>query len=819
MSTESTSFKGIRRAAWAGVALTLVSVAALLSWFLWIELRERHDDAGKQSVNLALALEEHVERTLGAAEQLLMEAGDDIRHRGGPERIGAAALHRLLREKLSRVPQARSIFFYDAQGRAFANSTLYPSPPATSVPAFVERMLKAPGAGIYISVPVKGRLSDRWQFPILRRLEAADGRLLGVLGVAIEPGYFARFYQGLDLGEGGSIMILRSDGAALLRYPFPEEAYGKTFSELMTSIKDANGGSFRTAAMGDAVERIAAARAVEARPVAVLVGIASAPLAAAWRAEALRVTGFIALPFAAMGVLMWLLLAQLDRVDLNRGEREKTLVALRESEERLNRIFKLSPIGIVISSKEDGLILDANDAAFAITELNRSEVIGRTSAEIGYWKSTGQRDRAYQGLLERGEVAQVERVFRTHSGVEKIFLTSAGLIELEGSTRVLTILLDITERKRAEEALRRSEERFARVFRSSPAAIAITRYADGRILEVNEAWTRMFGYSPEEIIGHTTGELGAWVGTARDEILAALDAGEPVNGVEMRHRRKSGEILDVLFSADLIEFDGEKCLLSTLVDITARNRAEAEVRRLNETLERRVRERTAELLAANRELESFSYSVSHDLRSPLRAMHGFSSILMNEHASRLDPDAQSLLQRVSAAGMRMSELVDGLLILSRLTQQELRREPVDLSALAAALARDLHQAHPDRRAEFVIAGGINVTADPAMMRNMMENLIGNAWKYTARMPLARIEFGRAEHEGNPALFVRDNGAGFDMGYADRLFGAFQRMHSPQEFEGTGIGLATVQRIVHRHGGRIWAISAPNQGTTFFFTLG
>ena len=231
-----------------------------------------------------------------------------------------------------------------------------------------------------------------------------------------------------------------------------------------------------------------------------------------------------------------------------------------------------------------------------------------------------------------------------------------------------------------------------------------------------------------------------------------------------------------------------------------------------------MHERTAELEAANRELESLTYSVSHDLRAPLRSIQGFSAILSEQHAARLAQDAQHLLKRIAAAGMRMNDLIDGLLVLSRLTQKELRRERVDLSRLAAAHAEDLQRAHPERRVEFVCAEGIEVRADPMMMRTLIENLIGNAWKYSARVPMSRIECGRQQQEGKPVLFVRDNGAGFDMEYTDRLFGAFQRLHSPQEFEGIAIGLATVERVVHRHGGRIWAVAALDKGATFYFVL-
>ena len=234
--------------------------------------------------------------------------------------------------------------------------------------------------------------------------------------------------------------------------------------------------------------------------------------------------------------------------------------------------------------------------------------------------------------------------------------------------------------------------------------------------------------------------------------------------------------------------------------------------------EQRVAERTAQLKAANQELEAFAYSVSHDLRAPLRSIDGFSQALLQDYAGCLDDQGQHYLQRIRAATLQMSQLIDDLLKLSRVTRSEMRREPVDLSALAQAIAAELQAAQPERQIEWSIAPGLVVNADANLMRILLNNLMGNAWKFTARHPTARIELGIIRQDGEPVYFVRDDGAGFDMAYVDKLFGAFQRLHSVNEFEGTGIGLATVQRIAHRHGGRVWAEGAVEQGAAIYFTL-
>jgi PAS domain S-box-containing protein len=227
-----------------------------------------------------------------------------------------------------------------------------------------------------------------------------------------------------------------------------------------------------------------------------------------------------------------------------------------------------------------------------------------------------------------------------------------------------------------------------------------------------------------------------------------------------------------------------------------------------------LRERQANLDAANKELESFSYSVSHDLRSPLRSIDGFSMALMEDYGAQLDPQAMSYLQRVRAATQRMGELIDDMLNLSRVARSPLRRVPVNLSGLAESILHDLRQGQPERPAEFVVAPGLEDHCDATLIRAALENLLGNAWKFTSKHPAARIEFGRTDG----AYFVRDDGAGFDATYKTKLFGAFQRLHHASDFPGTGIGLATVQRIMRRHGGQAWAEGAPEQGATFYFTL-
>lgn len=375
----------------------------------------------------------------------------------------------------------------------------------------------------------------------------------------------------------------------------------------------------------------------------------------------------------------------------------------------------------------------------------------------------------------------------------------------------------------SQEKLRQSEARLAAIIDIAGSAI-VSIDESHRIILFNRLAEEVFGYSADEVLGKSINMLIPEVFRAgHDEYIDGFGAGDEslrtaASRPDARGLRKHGE--DFLLEASIshMQLEGRKIYTVAINDITERRRVEQELESHRLRLEEMVEERTAELQEKNRDLESFSYTVAHDLRAPLRSIISFGQILQKESAAKLDPEEMDYLGRVVNAGQHMSMLIDGILKLARIGRSSMQIDKVSLSAVAIQMKERLTRAEPERTVEWKIQDGLVVEGDAQMLRLVMENLIENAWKYTSKKAQANIEFGTETIDGRRAFFVRDSGAGFDMKYADNLFGVFQRLHTSNDFEGTGIGLATVRRIIQRHGGEVWAEGEPGVGASFFFTL-
>jgi PAS domain S-box-containing protein len=375
------------------------------------------------------------------------------------------------------------------------------------------------------------------------------------------------------------------------------------------------------------------------------------------------------------------------------------------------------------------------------------------------------------------------------------------------------------ERKWAEAALKESEELYRKMNENSPLGMHFYKLdSNGRLVFTgsNPAADKLLGVDNSQFVGMTINE-----------------AFPPLTQTEVPQRYRDAAAKGIPWSTEQIAYQDRHIagafevrafqtmpgnMVAVFADITARKQAEEEIRKFNDELEQRVQDRTLQLETTNKELEAFAYSISHDLRTPLRGIDGWSQALMEDYYDRLDEEGKKYIDRIRAEAQRMGHLIDDMLQLSRLTRAEMRKEAVDLGALALSIVERQQNEDPQRQVEFQVHKDMVALGDPHLLEAALTNLLSNAFKFTGKVPQARIEFGKIEQEGRRVFFVRDNGAGFDMAYAQKLFGAFQRMHKASEFPGTGIGLAIVQRVIHRHGGEIWVRAKVNEGAIFYFTL-
>lgn len=514
-------------------------------------------------------------------------------------------------------------------------------------------------------------------------------------------------------------------------------------------------------------------------------------------------------------------------------ETKRAEAALRESDRRFR--VALQHAGITVFAQDRDLrYIWAHNARFGFTE---QTFLGRTDADIFPPDEARRLMEIKRRVIDSGQSFRGDvslpvagKTYTYDEIIEPVRDDQGHIVGLIGSAE------DISERRQAEEAARKRTTTLAQAGELAHLGAWEIDIVDPTDINANPlSWSdevyRIFGYQPGSVA--VSNDLFFKHVHPDDrqrfaDAVAKAVAERRDYSIEHRIIRPDGTERVVQERADL-SFDESGTLvriLGAVQDITeqklaqdALRRSEARYRALAAELEERVRRRTADLEAANKELEAFSYSVSHDLRAPLRSIDGFSKILLERYADQVDARGRDYLSRVRAASQRMAQLIDDILGLSRATRAEMRRGPVNLSEMAGEVLAELRKADPDRQVEAEIQPGVVANADPNLVRVVLDNLLGNAWKYTGHRPVAHIWFSAHVEAGERAYCIRDDGAGFDPAYADRLFTPFQRLHSEAEFPGTGIGLALVQRITRRHGGRVWAKGAVEKGATFCFTLG
>lgn len=484
--------------------------------------------------------------------------------------------------------------------------------------------------------------------------------------------------------------------------------------------------------------------------------------------------------------------------------------ALRESELRYRTLFNEAVEGIVLVDRNTGIVRDCNQAFLALTGYAKSELMG-SPLRTFVGAANGGSEVSGQALpLPSGDSEVIEAQIHAQDGKRKIVEIKTKSLELSGVAIEQYFFHDITARLQAEE------ER-DRLFKMSMDMLFVAGF-DGYLKQINPAWSQTLGWTDQELLSapwlnfvHPDDQRGTM------EVSGELLKGVPVRSFENRYRCKDGTYRWFSWSSIPLVADG--MLFGVVRDVTKLKQAEADLRSLNLELERRVLERTAQLEAANKELESFAYSISHDLRAPLRAVNGFSNIVLRDYLAGIDPEAARFLKLVSENAQKMGRLIDDLLSFSRLSRQSLSKQEVQTAEMIQTALLELEAEKDGRQIEVRMGDLPNCQADSALLRQVWINLLSNAFKYTRRSEAAMVEIGALPTEsGFRTYFVKDNGAGFDMQYAGKLFGVFQRLHREDEFEGTGVGLAIVQRIIQRHGGRAWAEGRLNEGASFYFTL-
>jgi len=496
---------------------------------------------------------------------------------------------------------------------------------------------------------------------------------------------------------------------------------------------------------------------------------------------------------------------------------------LRREEQRFRALADQSSDIIVLLNRE-GVITYENPAVEKVLGLKIEERIGATGFEHLHPDDFKLVADTYDILFSdiNAPVQQSDIRFRHIDGSWRTFeVVASNLIHDKVIEAVIINLRDITERKRMEEALHQSEEKYRTLLESVQEGYFELDLA-GNFTFFNDSLCRIYNYSKEELMDmnyrHYTDKETRKNGF--QEFNKVYNTGEPLKGFTWPIIGKDGTKRYVETSASLLKDSSGKPIgfRGILHDITARKRAEEELKKYREQLEGLVQERTIKLEASNKELEAFSYSISHDLRAPLRAIDGFSQALLEDCEDKLDLQGKDYLIRIRAATQRMSTLIEDLLNLSRITRSEMSMEKVNLTRIVRSVINELQNSQPQRHVKIRIADGLEDIADSRLISIALENLMSNAWKFTAKQSEALIEFGSTREGSKKVYFIRDNGAGFEMTYMDKLFAPFQRLHTIDEYPGTGIGLATVRRIIHRHGGKVWAEGHTGKGATFYFSI-
>jgi PAS domain S-box-containing protein len=496
-------------------------------------------------------------------------------------------------------------------------------------------------------------------------------------------------------------------------------------------------------------------------------------------------------------------------LEMQNEELRKTQMELDASHRKYADLYDFAPVGYFTFDRR-GIIREANQTGAGQLGLSKSELMKKP---FSFFLADAASRTTFAdhcaAVLRTGAGAACELILKRKNGITIFVRLQSIVVENDGGVPkyVRSVVSDVTSLKEMEQRLHDSEERY-RLMAETSSDVIFQLDAEGSIIYVSPAVNR-YGYKPEEIVGSPFTDYV----DPRDQAKATVAfrraaSGNRINMLELRLRYATGALYCAEINVSPVIKHGNSAVIQGISrDISARKSLETALKRTNIDLE-----------SVNKELEAFSYTIANDLRAPLRTIEGFARAIIEDYGDRLDTTATDYFSRIRAATHRMDQYIEAMWTLSKVSRRELAENTVDLDEIAQVIADDLRRKQPERKVDFVIAGGIKVKGDRELLRIALENLLDNAWKFTANRPEARIEFGVMEADSKKNFFVRDNGAGFNMAFADQLFQPFHRLHTMSEFPGIGIGLAIASNIIKRHGGRMWAEGEVDKGATFYFTL-
>jgi len=805
------------------LVLALTVLAAALLWWQTTRARAQLEEqlragAEQRSLHLADAVAGQVESLIALADgQLLAARREWMRDPEDFPRVARVLLEGVPRRMLNHLSVA------DAQGRVTFHSTT-PGLAATIAGQPHFQALRDGRDRLYIGLPQRSSLTGEWSVMVVRPLLRA-GRFEGTVQLAVSTDFLARRLGAVALSQRDVIALIAEDGTFLARSRDNGLALGRRVPDdrpfLAGVGPERDEGTFRSPGFVDQTPRVYGWSRLRERGLVVSVGLADegvlAPLAPAV-ARAHELTAGLTLVLLLGGGGLALLLQRLAHSEARR----QSARALR------NRLFDSSQVPMGVIDPDTLCLIECNDAALRLYGMgSRAQAIGYRVLEVsppmqrqGQASEAAARDFVARAMAD-GMVV-FEWLHQRRDGQRWDGEVHLMRFQSDGRPLLQFTVIDITARRRAEERLLASETRLKQAQRMAAIGSWERDLESGQLY-----WTEEIHRILELDPAQHPPSFHAFLQQVHPDDRALVQ--EAYRGlVEVRelqaivHRllMPDGRIKYVRETGVTVYRDDQPVRsMGTVQDITALREAEEALRRLNDELEERVAGRTRELSQLNRELESFAYSVSHDLRTPLRGINGFASLIAEEHSEQLDDEAREHLERIRQSANSMGQLIDALLALARVNRGELQPAWVDLGALAHALATDLATADPGRVVQWSIGDDLRAWGDPVLLRVVMQNLLGNAWKYTRDVPIAQIGVQRLDSDSDSTAFVvSDNGAGFDMRYAAQLFEPFKRLHSPRQFEGTGVGLATVQRVLERHGGWIRGEGETGRGARFSFGL-